>query len=1522
MDLTRMLRKSAALPLRAAQTAVSTTAAIVNGSVGVVGTATAAVVGGGVALAKMPLRGASPLVAGVDPSPWALARELAGGKPARRCWRGPGRVWIEVDGLQDPQNRVIGQRVLFALRAHPGVTSAKLNLPLSRVVVSVVDDGAPTVGELCDVVGAAERQSLARASHRRAVDLPGDSPPLAARLFALAVTSAGLCAALAGRAVPWPRVPIGAAAPVMIVDYQPRLRGLLESRFGTGVTDTALAVASAAVYTATQAWASLAVDFLLQLSRAAESRAGQQAWEKHEAKLAPYADCRETYSVTRPRPLPPGPVERHGDRSALAQIIGASAIGLATRDINAAGTAAMVAAPKATRTARESFASTLSRGLSDAHGVLTLRPEALRRLDRVDAVLIDPSALAGNHLRVSRIRGAAERDRAAIWQWAQTHLEAGSLTSGWNRVGGPWAPNGDGRPAVQVLVRPAHHPLASAVVAEARLAGAAVISLDVDELDDLRSTFDDLAPVGDRSLGAAMTDALTKLQSEGRTVLMLGYAAPQALSAADVAIGVMAADAAPPWHADLLVDDLGGAWRLLRSLPGARRASRRGVEISTAASLLGALLMVPGVRGRGPGPVTAGAAGGLWTGYSLARNVIRAPPPTPAATHDWHAMSAEQVRRLLPPPADPPGDRQDRLPAPAEMAGSVAGFVKSLRRAVGEFGATLRDELSDPMTPILATGSAASAVLGSPVDAVLVGSVLTFNSALAATQQVRAQRLLRRLLAVQVPPARTVHTDGAGTRRYADVDAARLRPGELIEVRAGEVVPADARLIDAVDLEVDESTLTGESLPIPKQVDATPGVALGERGCMVFAGTAVVAGSGLAVVTAIGAQTQVRRAAEVPRAERGPVGLQTQLRELTDRAWPVSLAGGGLVSALALLRLSGLRQAVASGVAVTVAAVPEGLTLVATLAQQASARRLTRLGALVRSPRSVEALGRVDVVCFDKTGTLSENRLRVSRVYSAPGCSKDDVLTFAARATPSPDGDGRLAHATDAAIIEAADARTQQSASPMAHLAFRPGRRFSATVCGEQLTLKGAPEVILEACAGIGPGIRRKVRDMAGDGLRVIAVAQRTLTLSETQTACDDPDAFAELCATGLRLTGLLGLSDTPRAEAADLLASLADQDISVRLITGDHPITAAAIAGELGMPVTTAQVITGPEWDAMSRRDQEHAVAERLVFARMSPENKVQVVQTLERTGRVCAMVGDGANDAAAIRAATVGIGVAAQGSDPARTAADVMLLDGRISSLLDALEEGRKLWLRVQSAVCVLLGGNAGEVVFAVTGSAITGRAPLSTRQLLLVNMLTDALPAAALAVSEPNGNGQSEGRGPDETALWRTVAVRGSTTAAGATLAWALASVTGRPRRASTVALVALVATQLGQTMLDSRSRLVVMTALGSLAAMAALVSTPGVSNLLGSTPLGLIGWSQALGSATAATLAAALISRFLVRRQAASSEAGRSTISTMPARHSTAYSSRNGIVKARATTSVSGSELKPIARFDTVHTVSET
>ncbi len=1462
---------------------IQATSALVGASIN-----TAAV---GMSIATMPVRNGAEV----------LTRELSVQTLTRHCWRGNSRAWIEVRGLDGPHGDELGRVVREAFANRSGVTSASVNRPLSRIVVTI-DGDQPSLSELCRVVEAAEKRFAAFRDNPEAVEgetgseqvsLPADVLVLASRAAGVGATAVGLGVTLVGRALRWPAVPHSVEAAVAAVDYQPRLRRLLEDRIGTAATDTVLTVAMTAAHIVSLSPASLAVDLLMETVRAAESRAEARAWARHEPELARHAEQTATHPSSRPCPRPPGPVERHADRSALFQIAAAALAGITTRSVDMAGTATLVAAPRAARTTREAFAATLGAGLADHHKVLPLRPESLRRLDRVDTLVIDPNVLCTNELRVMSVGDAPDQELSSAWDRAQALLDREDVQAGWHVISGI-SPR-RGASDVKALVCPAHDPLASAVIAEARRSGVELITVDSVGLGELRPAFDDIRPVDHDSVDQALADAVTDLQAAGRTVVVLSATAAQALSSADVALGVLPGDGTePPWYADLLLPDLATAWRVLHALPAAKAASHRGMEISTGASLLGSLLMLPGVRGRGPGPVTTGAAAGLLSGYWLARGILREPTPRPAPVQDWHAMSVAQVRRLLPPPKTPElaQSRHGVLATRAmDTAQRGAELTRRPGRALLQFGKAVRAELSDPLTPVLALGSAASAVLGSPVDAVLVGSVLSGNAVLAASQRLRAESRLDKLLAQQIPPARKVTTGPDGTPGYSNILAELLRPGDVIEVQTSEVVPADARLIEEDDLEVDESSLTGESLPVEKQIEATPGVELAERRCMLYAGTTVVAGTAVAVVTAVGADTQARRAAELVSSELPEIGLQHQLSQLTNRAFPVSMAGGALVGGLGLLRRKGIRQAVASGIALAVAAVPEGMPLVATLAQAASARRLTTFGALVRVPRSVEALGRVDVVCFDKTGTLSENRLRVTQVHPAGGHTEDEVLRWAAHAAPPVNG-GPQVHATDRAIVEAAQAGREvngaangsadgrRPASPggtaltigarplgeavqeaQAHLPFRSGRSFSASVTGAELTVKGAPEVVLAACSDAGADMEDTVHELAAGGLRVIAVARRQLTSQQAKAVQDDEDAIDDLCRDGLSLAGFLGLSDTPRAQAHDLLAALSQRDVGIRLITGDHPVTATAIARELGLPVTTDQVVSGGQWNEMSRKEQEGVVGERVIFARMTPENKVQIVQTLERTGRVCAMVGDGSNDAAAIRAATVGVGVVARGSDPASVAADVVLLDARIESLLHAIEEGRELWRRVQAAVSVLLGGNAGEVVFAIIGSAITGSSPLNTRQLLLVNIATDALPAAALAVSPTTGGGNQAGRGPDQRALWRAVAIRGTTTAAAATAAWVMAGVTGRPQRASTTALVALVSAQLGQTLLDSHAPLVVFTAFGSLAVMAALISTPGVSQLLGCTPLGPVAWGQALGAATAATIAVAVATRVL-------------------------------------------------------------
>ncbi len=1368
------------------------------------------------------------------------AKILAGDRSdltSRRSWRGAGRAWIEVPGLDDTDGEDLGARVLEALRAQPGVTSVRLNRPLSRVIVEIGDH--VSLADLCATVDALEKQAQDKAALTETAALPGDGLLLATKGAMVGVNAVGLAIATVGSAMRLPAAPKVFDAAASVARYQPLVRNALESRIGPEKAEQVLSLVSLGAHVITMSPAILAVDLMVEGLKAAETRAGALAWNRYEPELARFAEHSDVHISARPIPRPDGAAERYMKGAAMAQLVAAGAVGALTRNVDMTSSAILATSPKAVRTSCESFAATLGQGLADSHEVLPLRPESLRQLDKIDTVVIDPRALTGEQRRVVQIRGAGEHELPKAWNSAQSLLDKAGLRPGWHRVPGMTG-RGSAKEPVEALILPAHHALASAVVLEGRASGAELVTVDTAILGELRPGFDDIRPVSGDDLDGALAAAVTDLQQSGRTVAVLSTSAAQALAAADLALGVMPTSeedgVPPPFYADLLLADLAGAWHVLRALPAARTATERGIAISIGASSIAGLLLVRGVRAtipgvstgqsRGPGPVTVGAGAGMLSGYLLARRVLRAHAPKPAPAYEWHAMTVEQARELLTPDALTP--LSERAPVDAEAQGVFWPYFHAVR-----------EELSDPMTPILALCSAATAMLGSPIDAVMVGTVLTGNAMLAAYQRLRAESRLNTLLAQQAPPARVVLMDADGSPTYHEIPAEQLLPGDLIEVRSNEVVPADARTIEVSDVEVDESALTGESLSVGKQLDPTPGAELAERSSMLYAGTTVIAGKALAMVTAVGADTQARRAAELAAGELPEVGLQHHLSQLMYRTFPYSAAGGVAVGALGLLRQGGLRVALGNAIAVAIAAVPEGMPLMATLAQHASSQRLTKTGALVRIPRSVEALGRVEVVCFDKTGTLSENRLRVATVRPLAGYSDDDVLGTAAQAAPAPDGAAH-AHATDQAIVEgaAAAAGARRWTEPDAHLPFRSGRAFSASVLGTELLVKGAPEVVLGACKNADAKVEQQVAEMAAQGLRVIAVAHGKLTAAQAREVREEPEATERLVgsgAAGLTLLGFLGLADTPRADAPQLLADLAARGVDIRMITGDHPITATAIAAEMGVTVAPEHVITGSEWNALNRKEQERVVCERVIFARMSPENKVQIVQTLERAGRVTAMVGDGANDAAAIRAATVGLGVVAHGSDSAHATADVVLTDGKIGALVDAIDEGRRLWRGVQLAISGLLGGNAGEVMFSVIGTAITGNSPLNTRQLLLMNTLTDALPATAVAVSTPAGPIGDAVPGLDERKLWRAVAFRGGVTAAAGTAAWAMASATGLPQRAATVALISLVTTELGQTIVDSRAPMVLATAAGSFVLFAGMVSTPGVSQLLGCTPV---------------------------------------------------------------------------------------
>lgn len=1389
--------------------------------------------------------------------------------PGRGAWLHGSRAWVEVPDRGDASYAAgVGGAVAQAVRSLPGVVGAEVNAALQRVVVEFEAPPASLEGVLRLVTHVEQEWVQSHPPTREAapaVAFPGDHRQLALRAAGVGADALGLTAAAAGSLMRWPRVPLLGPAVTTLVDSQARLRGQLECRLGRESADALIACANAMMQAAAGATPALAVDLVGRWLTAAEAHANRGAWARQEPRLARYAAHAQPTGAARPRPRTERLADRYEDLAAAAGLLAGSAFLVAGRPTSA-GAAVLASVPKAARYGREAFASTVGRLLCEQDGGLLLRGEALRLLGAVDAIVIDPRVLLSDAMTVTELRGVTGGDRDRLWRLATEDVTEGLLGPGWHRLDA-LSPTHDtqGLPAeATILVSCLPEPLALAILDAARSAGLLVASLDVDWLGSLRSSFDELQSAGQPDLAfaasreasagesAAVEELVTRLQAQGHTVAVLGSAgATGAMPAADIGIGV---GERPVWSADVLVPGLGAAWRLVNAVPASRNLGRRLVELSVGGSLLESLLtLVPGRR-RAPGPVVTAGGLGLVAGWRAAQDVMaqRLPPVLPSFA--WHTMTPRQVRRLLPVPEP----RQHPPDVGSTAAESRDDWVHSAARVARRVVSVAREDLDDPMSPVLATGAAASAVLGSPSDAVLVSSVLLGNALLSGVQRMRAEAVLSRLLARNGVQARVVvgevpeEVELAPGRRYVQVSGSDVRCGEVIEVRAGEVVPADARVLWVHSVEVDESSLTGESLPVTKQVEATPGAPLAERACMVYEGTVVLTGTVLGVVTATGDATEAGRALALSPSRSREVGLQAQLGRLTGSVLPFTVASGVGVTALGLLRGAAVREAVASGVAITVAAVPEGLPLIATLAQQAAARRLAGLGVLVRTPSAVETLGRVEVVCFDKTGTLTENRLSVRTYHLCPGVRRARLLEAAALASPALGDERGTRHSTDAAV---ATYCSRHRPACDAELPFRPGRPFSSGLSGARLAVKGAPEVVLAAC-GTSVAQWPQVEQLAARGLRVLAVAERVLAPRLVQEALTDPDALARSASEGLTLLGFLGISDTVRRGARELMDDLAARHVRPVVITGDHPVTAGAVVADLGRDVTPSQVLTGDQWGALPRRRRLEAVRRVTVFARMSPEQKVQVVQSIEEAGLVSAMVGDGANDAAAIRAASVGIGVATHGSDPARGAADVVLLDGHIGSLSCALDEGGQLWRSVQAAVTVLLGGNAGELAFTTIGVALTGRAPLNSRQLLLVNLLTDALPAAAVAVSRPRGGARDGPRGLDEDELWRRVLERGATTTLGATSAWALARLTGRARRASTVGLVALVATQLGQTVVDAPTPLVIATAGGSLAALAAAVTVPGMSQALGCTPIGPLGWAQALGCAATATAVGAL------------------------------------------------------------------
>ncbi len=1340
----------------------------------------------------------------------------AGASP-RRCFVHEGRAHVE-HRARTPEDVAALKKALVALKGQYGhVEWLEINAQIGRVIVAHAR-GAYSTRELCDFVARAEEDAgLATTPLPERTRHPVDEAQKARMVTEMTADAAGLALGAMLRLTPLPASTLASnvAAMVTVVGSVRRLRAVLEESLGEVMTEHVLRIAQPITMGLAQRTLDPFVGLVQRGTSWVEHRAHERSFaaRAHELFAAPSGDVPAAPPPSRVS-LPRGPIERY-EANAWAVSLGAFFVSLAaSRSAESALASVLVGLPKSARLGREAFCAHVSWTLAQ-RGACVLDPAALRRLDRVDAVVL-PVEIFGD---VDPAQGAPV--------WLETVLSTA-------------------RQAELTVHLAATDPRAWAGL------GADGVLLG----------------------GDALGDSVRRLQTDGRVVLVAHRGRARSLAIADVGVGLMKPGGSPPWGAHVIVrDDLAELCFLLGACKAARTTSSESVTLAMAAAGIGSFATAKGLLSnarRVMRVVNLASLVSMANGLRLSLEAADRPVITPRDPTPWHQLEVDEVLARL-------GVSEQGLRARDILARHRP--IRARPSPLVELGSAIARETMTPLTPLLAAGAGLSAVVGSLDDAALVASVVALNSIVGGVQRFGAERAVR---ALERQARISARVRRGGELRW--VPQGELVLGDVLVLEAGDVVPADCRLVAAEGLEVDAASLTGESMPVERSTTPSKAAQIAERTSMVYEGTTIAAGRATAVVVAVGADTEVKRAA-ASGAQRSRGGVEARLEKLTSLTAPFAATAGLSLVGLGLLRGRRVDEVVGAGVSMAVAAVPEGLPLLATAAQLAAAKRLAEHGALIRDPKVLEALGRVSVMCVDKTGTMTEGRLRLALVSdgttvedsAALGPMTRGIVGAALRASSSP-VPASTVDAVDEAIQLAArqaGVAAQDGAAafrPLADLAFAASRRYAVvlgeTSTGRVLSVKGAPEAVLaltdrdERGAPLdGPSRRRleaHAAELAARGLRVLAVAERELGPAREAA----PPAVDERDVLGLRLRGLIAFRDPIRREAPQLILDLARAGIRVVMITGDHARTADAIARELGLQ---GETVTGADLDQWSDDVLDEHVRGIAVVARATPSQKVRLVRALQRRGATVAMTGDGANDAPAIRVADVGVALGERATAAARAAADLMLLDERIGTLVRAVAEGRALWSAVRDAVSILIGGNLGEIGFTLGAGLIDGRPPLNARQLLLVNLLTDVAPAMTIAIRPPTEEALQAlaGRGPDASlgrGLYRDIALRSVLTATGAGAAWFGARLTGTATRARTVGMVALVGSQLGQTLVaGGRDTPVWLTCVGSAAVLGAIVQLPGLSQSFGCTPLGPIGWATAVGASAVVTGIAYLLPR---------------------------------------------------------------
>lgn len=689
----------------------------------------------------------------------------------------------------------------------------------------------------------------------------------------------------------------------------------------------------------------------------------------------------------------------------------------------------------------------------------------------------------------------------------------------------------------------------------------------------------------------------------------------------------------------------------------------------------------------------------------------------------------------------------------------------------------LLEQFKNVLILILLGATVISLFLGHGIESIVIAVIVLFAVVLGFVQEYRAERAIDALRKMAAPTA-TVLRDGAEVK----IAARDLVPGDVIILHTGDRIPADSRLLESVNLQIEEAALTGESVPVEKHIRALEDedLSVGDRKNMVYAGTAVTYGRGRALVVATGMETEFGKIAQLLQTvETGKTPLQHNLDKVGTMLARAAFVVVAIIVALGLLRGQPFIEMLIFGIALAVAVVPEALPAVVTISLAIGVQKMVKRNALIRRLPAVETLGSTSVICSDKTGTLTKDEMTVRRIFAggqlfkvsgAGYCPEGEFSVNGGTAVPPTKAlnlmltaatlasDTRLVRGengssnewdikgdpTEGALVVAAAKAGLQKESLDAkaprenEIPFTSETKRMTTLHrvngGLTAYAKGAPEVILDGCNTVmtdhGPApldearrsqIMAQADGMASEALRVLGIATK-------------PDVSLKNAETRMTFLGLAGMIDPPRPEAKAAIALCAEAGIRPIMITGDHPVTAQAVARELGLLRNGGRVVTGVELEEMSDEQLQRDVEDISVYARVSPAHKLRVVTAWQTRGHIVAMTGDGVNDAPSLKKADIGIAMGITGTDVTKEAAAMTLTDDNFASIVAAVEEGRGVFGNIKKYLMYLLSSNIGEIGL-MAGSALLGLPlPLTAVQILYVNLATDGLPALALSVDPP--------------------------------------------------------------------------------------------------------------------------------------------------------------------------------------------